>query len=130
VNIGGEYHFATKYSRLFPYAGLTVPLYYAQRAIYNPTIDDGSTSTAPTGSPRIVDVGVRSVAIKGFGVQAVAGVDYYLFEGMYFGIEIKPISYVYTYSNKIPGPGLESLKADTHTYSFFSQIFFKVGFRF
>jgi outer membrane protein W len=129
VNVGGEYHFSTKYSRLFPYAGVTIPFYYAQRSIYNPTINDGSSSS-PSSSPQIVDVGVRSVEIVGFGAQGVAGVDYYLMEGLYFGFEIKPISYVYAYSNKIPAPGLAALQADTHTWSFFSQTFFKVGFRF
>lgn len=126
INLGGEYHFASKYSRLFPYAGLTIPFYYARRTMYDPTISfdvDGDDF-------QIVDVGHRHVETIGFGAQAVTGVDYYLLEGLYFGFELKPVSYVYAYSNKIPGPGLETLQADTHTFSFFSQVFMKIGFRF
>jgi hypothetical protein len=128
VNLGGEYHFSSKYSRLFPWAGLTIPFYNARRAMYNPSIGDNEIN--PSGDPVVVDVGVRSVEIIGFGAQAVGGVDYYIAEGLYFGFEIKPISYIYAYSSKIPAPGLEPLKADTHTWSFFSQPFLKVGFRF
>jgi hypothetical protein len=132
INLGGEYHFTTKYTRLYPYGGLTLPFYYARRSVYNPTInydvEDGSSSSGP--SQTLVDVGVRSTQIKGFGVQVVGGVDYYLMEGLYFGFEIKPISVVYSYSDKIPAPGLESGQADNTTWSFFSQTFFKVGFRF
>jgi outer membrane protein W len=130
LNIGGEYHFTSQYSRLFPYVGATVPYYYARRSMYDPTIQEESGSGGDPGTPTVVDVGVRSVEIIGFGLQAVGGVDYYLMEGLYLGIETKPISYVYAYSNKIPAPGLETLSADTHTWSFFSQTFIKLGFRF
>ena len=73
---------------------------------------------------------MRHVEGFGFGAQAVGGVDYYLMEGLYFGFEIKPVSYIYSYSAKYPAPGLEALEADNHTISFFSQSFLKVGFRF
>jgi hypothetical protein len=133
INIGGEYHFTTQYSRLYPYVGATIPYYYARRSMYDPTIqDEGGDSSDPSdpGTPTVVDVGVRSVEIIGFGIQAVAGVDYYLLDGLYFGFETKPISYVYAYSNKIPAPGLETLSAETSTVSFLSQTFIKIGFRF
>ena len=80
--------------------------------------------------PFIVDAGTRHAEIVGFGAQAVGGVDYYLLEGLYFGFEIKPISYVYSYSTKVAAPGLGGLQADNHSISFFSQTFLKVGFRF
>lgn len=129
LNVGGEYHFTTQYNRLYPYVGATIPYYYARRSMYDPTIEESSSSSGPN-TPTIVDVGVRSVEIIGFGLQAVGGIDYYLLDGLYFGFETKPISWVYAYSNKIPAPGLETLSADTHTWSFFSQTFIKVGFRF
>jgi hypothetical protein len=128
INVGGEWHFTTQYNRLYPYVGATVPYYYARRSMYDPTILDESNSGG--GVPQVIDVGVRSVEIIGFGLQAVGGIDYYLMDGLYFGFETKPISYVYAYSNKIPAPGLETLSADTHTWSFFNQTFVKVGFRF
>lgn len=123
VNLGVEYHYNTKYSRLFPYTGLTVPFYYGRRTEYDPTITGGE-------NPVIVDIGARHVEAIGFGAQVVGGVDYYLMEGLYFGFEIKPVSYIYAYNTKFPAPGLETLQADNHTISFFSQTFLKLGFRF
>lgn len=127
VNLGGEYHFTTKYNRLSPYAGLTVPFYYGRRSLYDPTIND---DVAPTDPGYIVDVGVRHAELVGFGVQAVAGVDYYLMEGFYFGFEIKPVSYQYARLEQFPAPGLPSLQSNNTTFSFFSQTFLKIGFRF
>lgn len=126
VNLGGEYHFATRVSRLFPYVGVTIPFYYARQSYYNPTITyqgDGNEAGA-------VDVGVRSAEIIGFGGQLAGGVDYYLMEGLYFGFEVKPVSMIYAYNQKLPAPGLEFGEADNTTWSFFSQTFFKLGFKF
>jgi outer membrane protein W len=125
INLGGEYHFTSKYSRLFPYAGVTIPFYYARQSYYDPTINLNGG-----GNISIVDVGVRSAEIVGFGGQLVGGVDYYLMEGFYFGFEIKPVSVVYAYSVKSPGPGLEAGEAENTAWSFFSQPFLKFGFRF
>lgn len=125
VNLGAEYHFSTSNSRLYPYVGATVPFYYARQSLYNP-----SFGTDNEGNPVVVDMGTRHAETVGFGVQAVSGVDYYLMDGFYFGFEIKPVSYVYAFSTKVAAPGLGGLQADTHTLSFFSQTFLKVGFRF
>jgi len=132
VNIGGEYHFTTKYSRLFPYTGLTLPFYYGRRSMYDPTITGGDlvNPADPFAPNYLVDVGVRRAEIFGFGVQAVAGFDYYIAEGLYFGVETKPISYLYMYSGKNPAPGLESLDAKSTTWSFLTQTFLKIGVRF
>ncbi|MEQ9167112.1 MAG: BT1926 family outer membrane beta-barrel protein [Fulvivirga sp.] len=123
VNLGGEYHFSSKYDRLFPYVGANFPFHYGRYTVYDPTISGGN-------SPVITDYGDRSAEILGFGVQAAAGVDYYLMEGFFFGFEIKPISFIYAYSTQLPGPGLEERQAETTTLSFFTQPFLKVGFRF
>ncbi len=132
VNVGGEYHFTTKYSRLFPYVGLTLPFLYARRTEYDPTIKLGDLAnpTNPSVPDYIVDVGVRRAEIFGTGFQAVAGFDYYIAEGLYFGIETKPISYLYMYSGKNPAPGQSSLDAKSITWSFLSQTFLKIGVRF
>jgi hypothetical protein len=130
INLGGEYHFSSKYERLFPWGGLTIPFYYGRQSYFDPTIfypDPNSTSPA---DPEPLDVGVRSTEIVGFGAQLVGGVDYYLLEGMYVGFEIKPVSVIYAYSTKSPGPGLDMKQSDNTTFGFFSQPFFKVGFRF
>lgn len=125
INVAGEYHFASKYDRLFPYVGLNLPFYHGRRSAYDPTI-----TVEADGSATITDVSVRHVELFGFGAEAAAGVDYYLMEGFYFGFEIKPVSYLYLFTNKYPGAGLEELGADTHTMSFFSRPMLKVGFRF
>jgi hypothetical protein len=125
-NVGGEYVFPSKkFERMFPYVGANIPFMYGRRTLYDPTITYNSD-----GSFVITDIGLRNAEIFGFGLQAVAGVDYYIAKGLYFGFELKPVSYIYAYNKKIPAPGLESLQADTHTFTFFSQIYLKLGFRF
>lgn len=127
LNIGGEYQFSTKYSRLFPWVGLNVPFYYGRRSQYNPSINDNLDPSDPL---YIVDIGVRHSELWGFGVQAAAGFDYYIAEGLYFGFEIKPISYVYSGLKQLPAPGLPTLESKTTTVSFFAQPFVKFGIRF
>ncbi len=158
INLGGEYHFTTKYSRLFPYVGLTIPFYYGRQSAYDPTIVDvlppfGTQGGAPsfyywdgtqwiinnpsptspaggTSTPYLADVGNRHSEQYGFGLQAAAGFDYYISEGLYFGFEIKPISWIYSGTNNIPGPGLQGWSAETSTWAFFAQPFVKLGIRF
>ena len=125
VSIGGQWLFNTKNDRLFPYVGFTLPFDYARRSLYDPTI-----SVDSYGNPSITDLGARHVDITAFGVQAVAGVDYYIAKDVFFGFDIKPVSYTYAYSVKTPGPGLLDLEADTNTVSFFAQFSFKLGFKF
>jgi hypothetical protein len=125
INIGGDYFFpSSKFERVFPYVGANIPFFYGRRSAYDPTIQDVN------GIPTIVDIGLRHVEMIGFGLQSVAGIDYYLAEGLYFGFEFKPVSYVYAFNRKSPGPGLDIWEAETHTWTFFSQVFFKLGFRF
>ncbi|HEY9169984.1 MAG TPA: BT1926 family outer membrane beta-barrel protein [Lutibacter sp.] len=125
VSVGGQWLFNTKNDRLFPYVGFALPYSYARQSMYDPTVSvDGK------GNVTITDLGARHVEINAFGAQAVAGVDYYIAKDIFFGFEIKPVSYVYAYSVKVPGPGLYSLEADTNTLSFFAQFSFKVGFKF
>jgi outer membrane protein W len=128
VNIGAQYLFNTKVSRVFPYIGVTVPFYYALMSEYDPTINDNVTSS--TNSSLIVDIGTRSAEIFGFGFQIAGGIDYYLMDGFYFGFEIRPASWVYAYSASKAGPGLEIQQAGTNTFSFFTQPFMKLGFKF
>jgi outer membrane protein W len=125
INVGGEYHFESKYDRLFPYVGLNLPFFHGRRSAYDPTI-----TLESDGSATITDISTRHVELFGFGAEGAAGIDYYLMEGFFFGFEIKPVSYIYLYTKKYPAAGLEELGADTHTLSFFSRPVFKIGFRF
>ena len=131
VNLGGEYHFPSpRFNRLFPYVGATVNYYYSRRSEYDPSVYYSPYYSYGTGGTDVLvyDIGVRSAIVKGIGAQAVAGIDLYLIPGVYVGLSTRPVSYLYIQNNKIPGPGLESLKAESHTWSFFAQTFVKVGF--
>jgi hypothetical protein len=90
----------------------------------SPGGDDGFF--VPEGS-LIYDVGVRSTLMRGLGAQAVAGFDIYIIPGVYAGIETIPISMIYTWNAKYPGPGLPALEAENTTWSFFAQTSLKVG---
>ncbi|SNR50955.1 BT1926 family outer membrane beta-barrel protein [Lutibacter flavus] len=126
VSVGGQWIFKTKNERLFPYLGFALPFDYARRSLYDPTVivDDN------TYTQTITDLGARHVDITAFGVQAVAGVDYYIAKDLFFGFDIKPVSYTYAVNMKTPGPGLMNLEAETDTVSFFAQFSAKIGFKF
>jgi hypothetical protein len=130
LNIGAEYLFTTKVPRLFPYVGVNIPFYYGRRSNFDPTIVDSDPNSSSPQNPYLADIGWRHSEIWGFGVQAVGGVDYYLGEGFYLGLEIKPISWVYAGVGNYPAPGLDAWKAETSTVSVFVQPFLKLGFKF
>jgi outer membrane protein W len=119
VAVGAQWLFNTKNKRLFPYLGLALPYDYARRSVFDQTpTDDGVT-----------DLGPRHVEITAYGVEAVAGIDYYIAKDFYLGFDVKPVSYTYAVNVKTPGPGLFDLSAATDTVSFFAQFGFKVGFK-
>lgn len=101
-------------------------------------IEQGSTGDPNAGyqnansvsSTVIYDLGVRTGEIFAVGVQLNAGVDYYLMEGLFMGLEIKPASWIYAYSASKPGPGLELQQSNTNTFAWLTQPVFKLGFKF
>ncbi|WP_456378741.1 BT1926 family outer membrane beta-barrel protein [Lutibacter sp.] len=123
-SLGAEFLFNTKNDRLFPYVGFALPFDYARRSVFTPPYIDEA------GNVILPDTGTRHVEITAFGVQAIAGVDYYIAKDLFFGFEIKPVSYTYAYSIKSPAPGLRDLAADNGTLSFFARFNFKIGFKF
>jgi len=125
-NVGADYFFPSeKFTKVFPYVGANVPYFYGRRSEYDPTITEDYN-----GDLVLADIGLRHVEVIGFGLQSVAGMDYYLADGMFIGFEFKPISYIYTYARKLPAPGLEALESNAHTWALFNQIYFKLGFCF
>lgn len=134
INVGGEYHFpSARFNRLFPYLGANFNYYYSRRSVYDPSIYYSAQyifGTAGTGGTDVLvyDIGVRSSVVQGMGGQAVAGIDIYVSPGIFVGLSTRPVSYLYIYNEKIPAPGLEPLESTSHTWSFFSQTFIKVGF--
>lgn len=130
VSLGAEYHFASA-NKLSPYVGLMVPFCYGRRSVYDPTVTvDMTKSLDDPSAVKITDVGNRHIEQIGFGGQFILGADYDLSESLFIGLEIKPVSYLYAYNVKYPAPGLETRKADTHAFGFFTQPVFKIGFRF
>ncbi|MBI9040733.1 BT1926 family outer membrane beta-barrel protein [Lutibacter sp.] len=125
ATIGGQWLFKTKNDRLFPYLGFALPFDYARQSLYDPTI-----TVDNLGNVTITDLGARHADITAFGVQAVAGVDYYIAKDVFLGFDIKPVSYTYAVSVKTPGPGLMNLESENNTVSFFAQFSFKLGFKF
>ena len=124
VAIGGQWLFKTKNERLFPYLGFALPFDYARRSLYDPTIEVDGDNIA------ITNLGASHVDITAFGVQAVAGVDYYIAKDLFFGFEVKPVSFTYAYSINSPAPEFKNLEAENNTVSFFAQFNFKLGFKF
>ncbi|MGE5406860.1 MAG: BT1926 family outer membrane beta-barrel protein [Methanosarcina sp.] len=124
-NIGADWVFSTKYEKVFPYAGLNVPFVYGRRTFYDPTV------TFPeSGDPVIVDISERHGEAFAFGLQAVGGIDYYFAEAFYMGFECKPLSWIHAGAKQFPAAGLEPLESKSNTVSYFSQISFKLGFKF
>lgn len=128
VSIGGEFHLAN-IEKVSPYIGIMVPFAYVRSSQYDPTVNVDITKSTVNAAVTITDVGVRHIETIGFGGQLVFGADYNITERFFFGMEIKPVSYLYAYNTKFPAPGLETRKADTHTYGFFTQPVVKIGFR-
>jgi len=124
VSVGAEYHIATT-AKLSPYVSVMLPFSYGRSSQYDPT-----ATVDKTGNATIADVGNRHIETIGFGGQLVCGADYNLTEILFIGVEIKPVSYLYAYNTKYPGPGLESRSAQTNTFGFFTQPVFKIGVRF
>jgi len=129
MSVGAEYHIATT-AKLAPYVAVMVPFSYGRSSEYDPTYNVNVEAATIDQAVTIADVGVRHTEMVGFGGQFVCGADYNLTESMFIGVEIKPVSYLYAYNTKYPGPGLESRDAATHTVGFFTQPVFKIGFRF
>ena len=129
VSVGGEYHFVNT-SKLSPYLGVMVPFCYGRNSQYNPTATIDITQPTLNNAVTIVDVGNRHIETIGFGGQLVFGADYNITESLFIGLEIKPVSYLYAYNTKYPGPGLETRSAQTNTFGFFTQPVFKLGVRF
>jgi opacity protein-like surface antigen len=119
--LGALYFFDYKKNdRLMPYLGFIIPATHSYRSQYDPTIeDDGS----------IRELGSRTVEATGVGFQAVAGIDYFLTENFYFGLSIKPASFIFVKDSKYPGPGLFSRKISSTSFSSFVEPQLRLGFK-
>lgn len=114
-NIGADYYFQVASPRVHPYLGVLATFNYGRHQYY--TLDDD-------------DLGSRFFETYGIGASLTGGVDYYLAEGMFVGLEIKAFSYLYSVNNLTPMPGVETYDADSHTVGFLTNPMFKIGFKF
>jgi len=124
VDLGADYYFASNYSRVNPYGGVQVNATYGQMEIADGFrgVDDNG-EVIPTHDTR------RGEAY-GLGGSIVGGIDYYLSEGMFLGIEIKAFNYMYNAKRVYHQSGMEAQDAATHNTAIFSQPVIKLGFRF
>lgn len=132
ASLGFEIQNKTRYARLFPYYGISIPFYYNRKSEYDPSLYN---HTVYNGSGYVEelyaqDIGWRHGEQVGFGAQLVGGIDYYLLEGFFIGFEIKPASYIYTFQTVAPGSGLPVIQTEAVHLSFLTQPLFKLGFRF
>lgn len=115
LNVGGDYYFSTGGTRVFPYAGGQLNMNYGQRKDFT-LLDD--------------DLGERVSETYGLGGSVVGGVDYYIGEGFFLGVEVKAFSYMYSVAKMFPQPGMEALDADNHSVNILTNPMVKLGFTF
>jgi outer membrane protein W len=120
VAVGAQWLFNTKNKRMFPYVGVALPFDYAR--------ESHSNEVDPSNPNNINNYGLSHVEVTAYGVEAVAGIDYYVAKDFYLGIDVRPVSYTYSVNIDTPGPGLDQQVA-TDTVSFFAQFGFKIGFK-
>ena len=120
-SLGALYFFNYKKNpKLLPFLGFTIPFSHARRTSYDPTI-------GANGTP--VNLGASHVEVSGFGIQAVAGLDYYISENFFLGASIKPVSMTSINNTRYPGPGLFSRKINNYNVSSFVQPMLTLGFK-
>jgi opacity protein-like surface antigen len=119
-SLGALYFFDYKRNqRLMPYLGFLIPVNHSNRSLYDPTTNADGT----------VSLGTSTVEIGAIGLQAVAGIDYFLTENIFFGLSIQPVSFMFIKNARYPAPGLFSRKINNTSFSSFVQPMLKIGFK-
>lgn len=123
-DLGLDYYFTTKVNRLFPFIGLEGSGVYGQMEIWDGYSGlDGDDEVIATYDTR------RGEAYA-FGGGLNGGVDYYLAEGLFFGVEVNIASYMYSVKTIFPQTGMDPIESMAHNLSFLSQPIIKLGFKF
>lgn len=120
VNLGGNYYFNVGSNRVFPYAGAEFNSVYGHMQVF-----DGYK-----GASNLDFFEPRNGEFYALGASAVGGIDYFVSEGLFIGLDIRVASYMYNVKSLVLQPGLEPQQAVTHNTSFFSYPSFKLGFMF
>ncbi|MCG8182381.1 BT1926 family outer membrane beta-barrel protein [Tenacibaculum piscium] len=122
AGLGLQWYLKLKSPKLVPYVGFSLPVDYTRTSTFDPTVNFDTTAT-------VSNLGLSHVELFGVGVQAVAGLDYFLTKDMFIGFDVKPLSYNYVVNTKKKNSGTLGRKASNSTFSFFGQYFFKIGFK-
>jgi len=115
VFTGVDRYFKTKVCGLMPYLGLRVGYAYGQSS----AVADDETWMG------------KSVA-ESFNIRGAItfGVDYFLTNAFFVGVQVDPFAYTYNMSTYKPQAGLDNLEADSHNFSVLAAPTLKVGFKF
>lgn len=119
--VGAVYFFDYKKNdRIMPYLGLAIPVSHARNSTFDPSLD-------ASGAP--VQLGQAHVDVLGIGAQVVAGLDYYIADGIFLGASIRPFSWTSINNTRYPGPGLLSKRTNSYNFSTFVQPMLTLGFK-
>lgn len=124
IDLGVDKYFSTKVKNLFPFIGVQINSIYGQMEIY-----DGFRGTNNSGDV-IPSFDTRRGEMFGLGGSCVGGVDYYLSEGFFLGVEIRALSYMYNVKRIFHQQGMQAQDASAHNISFLDQPVLKIGFKF
>lgn len=115
IGLGGDYHFLNLTDRLLVRGGGEVGFAYGlAKANYNSETTMG-----------------RSVSeAYAWRIAAVAGVDYFIGNSVFVGMEVRPLTYQYSVYSIRPQAGLGTLSSDNHKFGFLAQPMIKFGFKF
>lgn len=115
VFTGIDRYFKTKVNGLMPYLGVRVGYAYGQ----DKAVADDETWMG------------KSVA-ESFNIRGAItfGVDYFLTNAFFVGVQVDPFAYTYNMSTYKPQEGLGNLSADSHNFSVLAAPTLKVGFKF
>lgn len=124
IDLGADYYFTTKVNRVFPYLGVQLNTIYGQTRItdgYRGLNNDNEViSTFPD----------RHGEFYGLGASINGGIDYFLAEGLFIGLNIKPVSYMYVEKRIFHQEGLNAQDAASYNLKFFTNPVVKLGFKF
>ena len=115
VYTGIDRYFKTKVCGLMPYLGLRVGYAYGQNVA---NADD--------------ETWMGKSAAESFNLRGAVtfGVDYFLTNAFFVGLQVDPFAYTYNMSTYKPQDGLGNLSADSHNFSVMAAPTLKVGFKF
>lgn len=124
LDLGADYYFSVGSPRLHPYGGIQLNTAYTNLEIWDGYRGlDNNREVIPTRD-------TRKGEVFAWGGSLIAGVDYYLAEGFFLGVEIKALNYLYAGKKVYPQTGVAPQTANNHNTLFLSQPVLKIGFSF